>query len=124
MENKIIEAVFLVCVGIILIIYSIVGMLHKKGMIEVEAVRIDTKIHHVSGAICNTYQNTYQFEFEGRELITIESNLFGSKPTDENKVCEIYVDPCDPERIITYGQINMYTLFFIAGIALIFIPFF
>lgn len=119
MNTDIFETLPMILIGIALIIWSIVSLLKRIGMQEVTATRVDTKERHLSDNVVHSYKNTYCYVFNGVKYVSEESNYFGSKPTKRNKVCKIYVDPDDPERIFTTGQVMYYVLFIIGGIVLI-----
>lgn len=124
MNTDIFETFPLIIIGIALIIWSIVGLLKRIGMHEVTATRVGVKERYFGGSIIHSYKNTYCYVFDGVKYVSEEGNYYGSKPTKQNKVCKIYVDPDNPERIFTIGQMKHYILFIFGGIVFIIAPLF
>lgn len=68
------------------------------------------------------YQNQYRFTYNGQEYVTESSPRGMSSTPKKGKYCNIYINPNNPDEIITDSEILsgiLFTLFGVIGIGMV-----
>lgn len=108
--------------SIIILIYSIVKLIPLKTYKKVSAkcLNNDSDYFISNDSVSKGYRNTYSYFFGNKEYVARESNYLG-RNNKNGKNENIYVNPKDPEKILTTSQIKYYICFLIIAIVILLI---
>ena len=108
--------------GIIILIYSIVKLIPLKTYKKVSAKCVNNKSEYfiLNDSTSKGYRNIYEFYFNNKQYIVQENNYLG-KNEKIGKISKIYVNPKNPEKILTVSQIKYYLFFLFMAIIILLI---
>lgn len=125
MIDKLIENMFFIIIGVILMIYSSANLIKLVKFFKIKAECIATydKWFFSSDTANKGYKSRFKFTYNGKEIIASESNYLGRK-LKKNNLYTIFINPKEPQEIVSTAQIVSNILFFVSGIIMILISFF
>ncbi len=125
MIDKLIENMFFIVIGVILMIYSSANLIKLIRFVKIKAECIATcsKWFFTSDTANKGYKSQFKFTYNGKEIIASESNYLGRK-LKKNSLYTIFINPKEPQEIISTSQILSNILFFAGGIVMLLISFF
>lgn len=125
MGGKLIEIFVYTIIGIALILYSLHTLIkiifYKK--VRARCIGTISTSGRTVDDITNGYKSKFEFEYEGKIYKASESNWLGRK-LKQGKDYSIYVNPKNPNVILTNAQICKNIFFLLFGVAIIIISFF
>lgn len=125
MIDKLIENMFFIVIGVILMIYSSVNLIKLIRFVKIKAECISTcsKWFFTSDTANKGYKSHFKFTYNGKEIIASESNYLGRK-LKKNSLYTIFINPKETREIISISQILSNILFFAGGMVMLLISFF
>lgn len=125
MIDKLIENMFFIIIGVILMIFSSVNLIKPVKFIKVKAecISVSDKWFFTSDTANKGYKSRFKFIYNNKEIIASESNYLGRK-LKKNNLYTIFVNPKEPQDIVSTSQIVSNIYFFAVGIIMILISFF
>ena len=125
MIDKLIENMFFIIISVILLIYSSANLIKLVKFVKIKAECIATydKWFFTSDTANKGYKSQFKFTYNGEKIITSERNYLGRK-LKRNNLYTIFVNPKEPQEIVSTSQIVSNILFFVSGIIILFISFF
>lgn len=108
--------------SIIILIYSIVKLFPLKTYQKVSAKCLDNNSEYFTSndSTSKGYKNRYDYYFNNKRYVAQETNYLGKKEKI-GKISTIYVNPKNPEQILTVSQIRYYIFFLFMAITILII---